>query len=207
MAGDAGQAVDVGDPGVTRSSIRRRVARAPPRWLSLARMSARGRSTSRPRPPTATVGIWLAASMMACDMGIDPARTRSSTPRSMNDQVERFVEHPVDAAVTEQDVLAARVQGGRQAVEHVGEPGLAQVVQHHPYRVGPPLGEQPGRGVGPVAEFGHGAHDGLAAGRADLGRVAQDERDERLGTPAGRDRLQGGSSGRFALESPRAPLP
>src|SRR5262249_24808540 len=39
-----------------------------------------------------------------------------------------LVQHPVDAAVAEQDVLAARVQRRRQAVEHVGEPGLAQVV-------------------------------------------------------------------------------
>jgi hypothetical protein len=87
----------------------------------------------------------------------------------MNDQVEGLVQHPVDAAVAEQDVLAARVQRGRQAVEHVGEPGLAQVVQQHADRVRLALGEQPGRGVRPVAELGHGAHDGLAAGRADLG--------------------------------------
>jgi hypothetical protein len=80
-----------------------------------------------------------------------------------------LVEHPVDAAIAKQDVLAAGVQDRGQAVQHVGEPGLAQVVQQHADRVGPSLREQPGRRVGPVPELGHGPHDRLAAGRADLG--------------------------------------
>src|SRR5580704_235344 len=73
---------------VCPSSIRCRTASVPPRWLSLARTSTWGRSRSRPRPPTATVGILLATSMRAGDMGIDPASTSPSIPRSRNDQLK-----------------------------------------------------------------------------------------------------------------------
>src|SRR5271165_1070073 len=73
---------------VCPNSIRCRTASVPPRWLSLARTSTCGRSRSRPRPPTATVGILLATSMMACEIGIEPASTSPSTPRSRNDQLK-----------------------------------------------------------------------------------------------------------------------
>ena len=167
-AGHARQAMDVGDPGVSE------LDQVPDRE-SAAEMVVVGEDVGAGQVHVQATAADRDGRDLAgrVDDGLRhrdrPGQHEPVDPEIDERPGQGLVQHPVDAAVAEQDVLAAGVQDRGQAVQHVREPGLAQVVQQHADRVGPPLREQPGRRVGPVAELGHRPHDGLAAGRADLG--------------------------------------
>ena len=96
---------------------------------------------------------------------------------------QRLVRAAVGVERLDHDPEAGRSGGRGEAPERLGEGGVAgdllgRLAQDEAQRVALAAGEDPGRGVGVVAELGRGQQDPLPGRRADVraGPVVEDER-------------------------------